>query len=226
MKTNKSILLRAIAIALVVMAGMGQRMSAQEQPVPPPSAPAQLSEDELEKLVAPVALYPDPLLAVMLPASVYPLEIVQASRFVQNPGNLSQIDDQSWDDNVKAVAKFPTVIEYMDTNLQWTIQLGNAFVDQPADVMNAVQTLRAKAQSLGTLQSTPQQVVIVTNAVVDETDLILEQLCLMCVETRAEMVAMRAETNARFDRLESDIADIKKDLREIQTLYDRPKLQG
>jgi hypothetical protein len=66
----------------------------------------------------------------------------------------------------------------------------------------------------------------VTNAAVEETNLILEQLRLMCAETRAEMVAMRAETNARFDRRDSDIADIKKDIREIQTLYDRPNLQG
>lgn len=167
MKTNQHLFLRALMIALITVAGLTQHMSAQEQPVPPPSAPPQLSEDELEKLVAPIALYPDPLIAIILPASAYPLEIVQAARFIQNPNNLNQLDDQSWDDNVKAVAKFPTVIEYMDTNLQWTIQLGNAFVDQQMDVMNAIQTLRTKAQSLGTLQSTPQQVVTVTNVVVE-----------------------------------------------------------
>lgn len=167
MKPNGRILLWVMAIALIAMAGVTQRTSAQDQPVPPPSAPPQLSEDDLEKLVAPIALCPDPLLSVMLPASAYPLEVVQAARFVQNLGNVSQLDDQPWDDNVKAVAKFPTVIEYMDTNLQWTIQLGNAFVDQQMDVMNAIQVLRTKAQSLGTLQNTAQQLVIVTNAVVE-----------------------------------------------------------
>jgi hypothetical protein len=89
MKTNKQILLRAVALTVIAVTGIAQPMCAQEQPVPPPSAPAQLSENELEKLVAPIALYPDPLLAVMLPASAYPLEIVQAARFIQIPNNVS-----------------------------------------------------------------------------------------------------------------------------------------
>jgi hypothetical protein len=159
--------LRTATIAINIAVGMTVRTSAQDQPVPPPSAPAQLSEADLEKLAQPIALYPDPLLAVMLPASVYPLEIVQAARFVQDTNNIPQLDSQPWDDNVKAVAKYPTVIQKMNDDLQWTIQLGNAFADQPADVMNAIQTLRAKAQAAGTLKSTPEQVVTVTNAVVE-----------------------------------------------------------
>jgi Protein of unknown function (DUF3300) len=167
MKTSQPILFRVILIALVVVGMTGRVFGQAQQAVPPPSAPAQLSEADLEKLAAPIALYPDPLLAVMLPASVYPLEIVQAARFIQNTNNLAQLDSQPWDDNVKAVARFPDVIQKMNDDLQWTINLGNAFADQPMDLMNAIQTLRAKAQAAGTLQSSPQQVVVVTNAVVE-----------------------------------------------------------
>ncbi len=166
---SRLLLWRMVAVIAIVSAGMTGNIFAQDQAVPPPSAPAQLSEDQLETLVAPIALYPDPLLTVMLPASVYPLEIVQAARFVQNSNNLSQIDAQPWDDNVKAVAKYPTVIQKMNDDLQWTIQLGNAFADQPMDLMNAIQTLRAKAQAVGTLKTTPEQIIIVTNAVVERT---------------------------------------------------------
>jgi uncharacterized membrane protein YgcG len=168
---SRLFLWRAVAIVAIALAGMTGRIFAQDQDqaVAPPSAPAQLSEDQLENLVAPIALYPDPLLAVMLPASVYPLEIVQAARFLQDTNNLPQIDAQPWDDNVKAVAKYPTVIQKMNDDLQWTIQLGNAFADQPADLMNAIQTLRAKAQAAGTLKTTPEQIIVVTNAVVERT---------------------------------------------------------
>ncbi|HTR42420.1 MAG TPA: DUF3300 domain-containing protein [Pseudomonadales bacterium] len=158
---------RAAAIATIIVVGLTLRVSAQDQSVPPPSAPAQLSEADLEKIAQPIALYPDPILAVMLPASVYPLEVVQAARFVQDTNNIAQLDSQPWDSNVIAVAKYPTVIQKMNDDLQWTIQLGNAFADQPADLMTAIQTLRAKAQAAGTLKSSPEQVVTVTNAVVE-----------------------------------------------------------
>jgi hypothetical protein len=158
---------RVLTVAVAITVGTTLRVCAQDQPVPPPSAPAQLSETDLEKLAEPIALYPDPLLAVVLPASVYPLEVVQAARFVQDTNNIPQLDNQPWDSNVIAVAKYPVVIQKMNDDLQWTIQLGNAFADQPADLMNAIQTLRAKAQDAGTLKSSPEQVVTVTNAVVE-----------------------------------------------------------
>jgi hypothetical protein len=164
-----NVLFRMVTIAVIAGVGMTGQVSAQEQPVPPPSAPAQLSQADLEKLAGPIALYPDPLLAVMLPASVYPLEIVQAARFVQDTNNLSRLDDQPWDANVKAVARFPAVIQKMNDDLQWTIQLGNAFVDQSAGLMNAIQTLRAKAHAAGTLKSSKEQVVTITNGVVERT---------------------------------------------------------
>ena len=139
----------------------------EDTPAPPPSAPAQRSAAELEKLAAPIALYPDPLIAIMLPASAYPVEIVLAARFVADTNNLARLDDQPWDENVKAVARVPDAIKKMETDLSWTADLGQAFVEQPAELMDAIQSLRAKAQSRGTLQTTPQQVVVVTNAVVE-----------------------------------------------------------
>lgn len=138
-------------------------------PVPPPAAPAKLGAAELEKLVAPIALYPDPLLSVLLPASAYPLEIVQAARFVKDSNNVAQLDQQPWDVNVKAVARFPSVIQKMDADLSWTMDLGRAFMDQQTDVMNAIQTLRARAQAVGTLKDNEQQKVVVNSAVVEKT---------------------------------------------------------
>jgi hypothetical protein len=154
-------------LLLVCCTAMAQDSS--PGPVPPVSGPVERSAADLEKLVAPMALYPDPLIAVMLPAAAYPVEIVKAGRFVADTNNLDKLDDQPWDENVKAVARFPPVIQQMDDDLSWTVDLGLAFVQQPLELMDAIQALRAKAHSVGTLQTTPQQVVTVTNAVVERT---------------------------------------------------------
>src|SRR5580765_7222780 len=140
-------------------------------PAPPPSAPAKRSAADLEKLVAPIALHPDPLIAIILPASAYPLEIVQAARFVKDTNNIPKVDDQPWDDNVKEVAKFPDLIAKMDADLPWTMELGQAFIDQSKDVLDTIQNLRGKAKKAGTLQSSEQQVVTVTNIVVMVTNI-------------------------------------------------------
>jgi len=137
---------------------------------PPPSAPVQRSAAELEKLAMPMALYPDPLISIMLPASVYPLEIVQAARFVKDTNNIAKLDDQPWDENVKDVARVPELIQKMSDDLTWTIELGQAFLDQPKELMDTIQALRLKAQKAGTLQTTPQQVVVVTNMIVTQTN--------------------------------------------------------
>ncbi len=144
--------------------------STPAEPAPPPSAPAQLAKSELLKLAMPIALHPDPLIAIILPASAYPLEIVQAARFVKDTNNLPKVDAQAWDANVKAVAKFPELIAKMDADLTWTVALGEAFVEQPKELMDAIQELRAQAQKAGTLQTTQQQVVTVTNVVVLQTN--------------------------------------------------------
>ena len=119
----------------------------------------------MEKLVEPIALHPDPLIAIILPASAYPLEVVQAARFVKDTNNIAKLDQQPWDDNVKAVAEFPALISKMDAELTWTTELGQAFIDQPKELMDAIQSLRNKAQTAGTLKTSEQQIVVVTNII-------------------------------------------------------------
>lgn len=138
---------------------------------PPPSSAPQRSAAELEKLVQPIALHPDPLIAIILPAAAYPLEIVQAARFVKDTNNIPKVDEQPWDDNVKELAKFPDMIAKMDADLTWTTDLGQAFVDQPKELMDMIQTLRGKAQKAGTLRTTQEQIVTVTNMVVAQTNM-------------------------------------------------------
>ena len=111
------------------------------------------------------------MIATILPAAAYPLEIVQAARFVADTNNLAKLDAQPWDENVKAVAAVPAAIQKLNDDLPWTISLGEAFIAQPKELMDTIQSLRAKAQSLGTLKTTPQQVVIVTNYVVVQTNI-------------------------------------------------------
>jgi hypothetical protein len=118
----------------------------------------------------PIALHPDPLISILLPAAAYPLEIVQAARFVKDTNNIPKIDEQDWDENVKAVAKFPQLIAQMDGDLQWTMKLGQAFIDQPKALMDTIQDLRAKAQKAGTLRTTDQQTVSVTNVITIQTN--------------------------------------------------------
>jgi hypothetical protein len=125
------------------------------------------SDADLDILLGPIALYPDPLLAVLLPAATHPVEIVVAVRFLNEGGLVEQIDEQSWSDSVKALAHYPEVIRWMDENLEWTTQVGNAFVAQPEDVINAIQRLRALAQSLGNLVTTAEQIVEASDGAID-----------------------------------------------------------
>jgi Protein of unknown function (DUF3300) len=128
---------------------------------------APLGVQQIEQLVAPIALYPDSLLAQALMASTYPLEVVEAARWVKaNPKVTGQaleqaMQQQSWDASVKSLTAFPQTLEMMDAELDWTTQLGNAFLAQQADVMNAVQVLRQRAQAAGNLASNEQQKVVV-----------------------------------------------------------------
>lgn len=131
------------------------------------------SEAQIEQLVAPIALYPDPLLTQVLMASTYPLEVVEAARWSRdNPaiqGNAIQtaMQAQTWDPSVKALTAVPQTLEMMSDKLDWTEQLGDAFLAQQQDVLSAVQKLRAEAQAAGNLQSTPQQVVTTAPAPTD-----------------------------------------------------------
>ena len=109
MKPNKILVVPALAFALIAASANAQPDPSSVASAPPPSAPAQRSAAELEKLAAPIALYPDPLIATILPAAAYPLEIVQAARFVADTNNLPNLEAQPWDENVRAVAAVRTL---------------------------------------------------------------------------------------------------------------------
>ncbi len=145
------------AAATLFLLGIANPVPAQS-PVPPPAPDTPLrSPAELDQLVGPIALYPDPLIAELLPASTLPSQIVMADRYIGDGGDPSQIPSQDWDPSIQALAHYPTVLKWMDDNLPWTTQLGQAFENQQSDVMDAVQRLRAQAQNLGNLPTTPQE---------------------------------------------------------------------
>jgi len=141
---------------------------AQSQSAPPAASGEQLLKpEELEALVAPIALYPDTLLAQILMASTYPLEVVQAERWANENKNLKDdqlkaaVDKQAWDETVKALVATPDVLKMMSSKLDWTEKLGDAVLAQQPDVMDAIQRLRSKAQANNKLSSTKEQKVSV-----------------------------------------------------------------
>jgi len=143
-----------------------QTLFAEEDPQPPQAPPhAQQTPDQLQQLVAPIALYPDSLVAQILAASTFPEQVVEADRWLQAHPDLKgdalgqAIDPQPWDPSVKALTGFPSVLGNMDKNLGWTSSLGDAFYNQQQDVMEAVQVMRQRAQAAGNLRSTSQQTV-------------------------------------------------------------------
>jgi hypothetical protein len=137
-------------------------------PLPPPPGQA-LSPDQLEGLVAPIALYPDPILSQILVASTYPLELVQAWQWLQRspgltgPALTQAAQQQNWDASIQALVVFPDLVKRLNADITWTTDLGNAFLAQQPDVMDAVQRMRLKAQQAGKLSSTPQQRVTTAN---------------------------------------------------------------
>src|SRR5262252_1155579 len=160
-----------------------------QQPPPPPlpvdpaltgaPQPAKFKAEELEAIVAPIALYPDALLAQVLMASTYPLEIVEAARWAKaNPGLKDQalqdaVAKQTWDPSVKALAGFPSVLQSMNDKLDMTQKLGDAFLAQPKDVTDAVQRLRARAYAAGNLKS-GKEVTYTSQKDGDETIIVIE----------------------------------------------------
>ncbi|HEX3504516.1 MAG TPA: DUF3300 domain-containing protein [Xanthobacteraceae bacterium] len=155
--------IRSLVLAALMLWPCGAIAQNTNQP------PAQqlLKPPQLDALLAPIALYPDTLLSEVLMASTYPLEVVEAERWVNANKNLkgdqlkAAVDKQDWDDSVKSLIATPSVLEMMSTKLDWTQKLGDAVIDQQADVMDAIQRLRAKAQANNKLQSTKQQTVTV-----------------------------------------------------------------
>jgi len=150
MKTTSSVLL-GLCLALVARA---QDENASALPPVPSAAPAPMTAEStalqrtpeiLDSLLGPIALYPDALVALMLPAATSPTDVVLAARYLSAKGDPAAVNSQPWSDSVKALVHYPDVLKWMDENLPWTQSLGQAFLDQPADVMNAVQRLRARA---------------------------------------------------------------------------------
>src|SRR5204862_5447717 len=135
-----------------------------EQQTPPQAEQnVRIPADQLDALVAPIALYPDPLLSQTLVASTYPLEIMQLQQWLEKNKNLKDkaladaASKQPWDPSIQAMSALPQVVKRLSDDIQWTTDLGNAFLAQQSDVMDAIQRMRKKAQGEGTLSSNQQQ---------------------------------------------------------------------
>jgi Protein of unknown function (DUF3300)/Chaperone of endosialidase len=150
----------------IPVAAIAQTPATQTTPAATsPSTDQLLKPEQLDALVAPIALYPDNLLSLVLMASTYPLEVVQADRWVREHKNLkgeqqkTEVDKQAWDESVKSLVATPDVLSMMSKKLDWTLKLGDAVLAQQADVMDAIQRLRTKAEANNKLTSTKQQTV-------------------------------------------------------------------
>src|SRR5262245_9759429 len=178
---------RSLVIALVMLLAIPPfPLPRAQQPPPPPQAqqaaqpPAPEGEaptdappfkpEELEQIVAPIALYPDAVVAQTMMASTYPLDVIQAARFMKSKPDLKdqalneELKKYDWDDSVKSLCSFPQVLQLMNEKIDWMQKLGDAFLGQRKDTMDAIQRLRAKAQAQGNLKSNEQQKVIVEDA--------------------------------------------------------------
>ena len=153
------------AALLVAQRPYSYAQPAQSAPTQADASQKPLTPGQLDSLVAPIALYPDPILSQVLVASTYPLEIVEAGRWLkQHPGLKDKaltdaVAKKPWDASVQGLVVLPEVLNRLDQNVGWTSSLGNAFLAQQQDVMDAVQRLRQKASASGALKSTPQQTV-------------------------------------------------------------------
>jgi hypothetical protein len=167
---NRSLLLCTLTLATVLALGQPAPNTQQPASPPPPDAAAQaqataFKPEELEQMVAPIALYPDSLLAQVLMASTYPLEIVLAARWskehpdIKGDAVAKAVENETWDPSVKSMVTFPDVLTMMNDKLDWTQKLGDAVLAQRADVMAAVQRLRVKAKDSGNLKTSKEQTV-------------------------------------------------------------------
>jgi len=160
---------RPAALLWIALAASSAWAQQQQQPPPLPPPGQTLSPDQLDDLVAPIALYPDELLSQIMVAATYPLEVVEAFQWTQKnqgltgPALTQAAQDQDWDPSIQALVVFPDVLKRLNDDVTWTTNLGNAFLAQQQDVMDAVQRMRQRAQQAGRLQSTPQLNVQTTN---------------------------------------------------------------
>ena len=138
-------------------------LAAQDPARPPGPLP---TEQELDQLFGPIALYPDALIALILPAATVPDDVAQAAGYLQDGGDPVRTDEHDWDDSVKALMHYPEVMKWMGQNLPWTRQVGAAFLDERAAVLNSIQRLRTRAMTTGALFDTPQQRVLVEDGLI------------------------------------------------------------
>jgi hypothetical protein len=163
MRAHTIVRLALVIATLAATYGSAAAADDDQQKFPP---------DRIEQLVAPIALYPDPLLMNILMASTYPLEVVEADRWVQSNKSVrgaaldKAMESQKWDESVKSLTRTPDVLNRMSKNLDWTSDLGDAFLAQQNDVLDAVQRMRKRAKEAGNLETTRQQKVIVEKDVI------------------------------------------------------------
>jgi hypothetical protein len=161
-------------------AAFQEPQAAANQAAAAPPAAAKIPADQLDSLVAPIALYPDPLLAQVLAASSYPLEVIQLQQWLAKNKELKDqaltdaVMKQNWDPSIQAMAALPEVVKRLADDIRWTADLGNAFLAQQSDVMDAVQRMRKKAQDKGNLKSTEQQKVE-TKVIENKSVIVVEQ---------------------------------------------------
>jgi hypothetical protein len=162
----KKFIARGLAWAVMLLMAIPPGLIAQQQ-----SAPV-FKQEELEQIVAPIALHPDPLVSQILMASTYPLEVVQAERWAKQNASLkgdaltAALEKQQWDPSVKSLVNFPQVLTMMSEKLDWTQKLGDAFLADQKKVLDTIQSLRAKAQASGNLQTTKEQTIIVEEKII------------------------------------------------------------
>ena len=176
--------LTAVVCSLLLVPGelptRAQDPAAQQQSGAPQEQPAKIPNDQLDSLVAPIALYPDPLLAQVLAASTYPLEIVQLQQFLEKHKDLKDkalsdaVMKENWDPSVQSMAALPDVVKRLADDVKWTTDLGNAVLAQQSDVMDAVQRMRVKAQQKGNLKSN-EEMKVETKVVENKSVVVIEQ---------------------------------------------------
>src|SRR5499427_2941846 len=173
------------AVALTCAAAVllpGQMVRAATLPQDQTQQAAAIPPDQLDSLVAPIALYPDDLLSQTLVASTYPLELIQLNQWLEKNQSIAKdqtklaeaVKKQPWDPSIQAMAALPDLVKRLSDDIQWTTDLGNAFLAQQKDVMDAIQRMRAKAQGTGALASNQQQKVE-TQTVENKQVIVIEQ---------------------------------------------------
>jgi hypothetical protein len=175
--------IREVALLCCLLVVPGDVPVFAQQPAAAPAAEASaapISPGQLDSLVAPIALYPDPLLAQVLAASTYPLEIVQLRQWLDKHKDLKDkaladaVKKENWDPSIQSMAALPDVVKQMEENIKWTSELGNAFLAQQSDVMDAVQRMRAKAKDSGKLTSN-EQMKVETKVIESKSVVVIEQ---------------------------------------------------